>query len=138
MDFLVLNDDVKFIISKHLQSVLKIHTMLSKYHDLQKILFGEIVYDDDFFTILKLQDFKNAKMYKICANLNNTRDVIYIGSMCDTLSKCMSTFRIKSKSRIKWSHDKFYMMIRSSYINCKIELIENCPCNNAEELKNKK
>ena len=30
------------------------------------------------------------------------------------------------------------MMIRSSYINCEIELIENCPCNNAEELKNKK
>ena len=29
------------------------------------------------------------------------------------------------------------MMIRRSYINCKIELIENCPCNNAEELKNK-
>jgi len=25
------------------------------------------------------------------------------------------------------------MMIRSSYINCKIELIKNCPCNNAEE-----
>ena len=49
MDFLVLNDDVKFIISKHLQSDFKIHTMLSKYHDLQKILFGEIVYDDDFF-----------------------------------------------------------------------------------------
>ena len=33
---------------------------------------------------------------------------------------------------------KFYMMIRSSYINCKIELIENYACNNAEELKNKK
>ena len=31
------------------------------------------------------------------------------------------------------------MMIRSSYINCKIELIEKiCPCNNAEEFKNKK
>ena len=29
------------------------------------------------------------------------------------------------------------MMIRSSYINCEIELIENCPCNNAEELRNK-
>jgi hypothetical protein len=30
------------------------------------------------------------------------------------------------------------MMIRSSYCNCKIELIENFPCNNAEEFKNKK
>ena len=42
MDFLALNDDVQFIISKHLQSDFKIRTMLSKYHDLQKILFGEI------------------------------------------------------------------------------------------------
>ena len=50
----------------------------------------------------------------------------------------MSKFRIKSKSRVNWSDDKFNMMIRNSYINCKIEFIENYPCNNAEELKNKK
>ena len=80
-------------------------------------------------------DFKNAKIYKIYKDIN---DVKYIGSTCDTLSKCMSKFRIKLKSLVNWSYDKFYMMIRSSYINCKIELIENCPCNNAEELKNKK
>jgi hypothetical protein len=29
-------------------------------------------------------------------------------------------------------------MVRHGYIDCKIELIENSPCNNAEELKNKK
>ena len=49
----------------------------------------------------------------------------------------MSNFRSKSKSRVNWSYDKFYMMVRSSYINCKIELIENFPCNNADELENK-
>ena len=45
---------------------------LSKHHDLQKTLFGEIVFDDNFRKILKLQndvkendDFKNAKIYKI-------------------------------------------------------------------------
>ncbi len=43
MNFLDLNDDVKFIISKQLQSHCKIRTMFSKYHDLQKIVFGEIV-----------------------------------------------------------------------------------------------
>ena len=87
--------------------------MLSKYHHLQKILFGQIVFDDDFCKNLKLQnlvkendDFKNVKIYKIYEDLNNTRDVIYIGSMCDTLSKCMSKFRIKSKSRVSWSYDK--------------------------------
>ena len=30
------------------------------------------------------------------------------------------------------------MMIRGSYCNCKIELIEDFPCNNVEELKNRK
>ena len=50
----------------------------------------------------------------------------------------MSKFRIKPKSRVNWSYDKFYMMIRSSYIDCKIELIENFPCNYADELKFKK
>jgi hypothetical protein len=81
------------------------------------------------------EDFKNAKIYKIYKDIN---DVIYIGSTCDTLSKCMSKFRIKSKSRANLSYDKFYMMIRSSYINGKIELIENFPCNNADELICKK
>ena len=46
----------------------------------------------------------------------------------------MSKFRIKSKSRENRFYDKFYTMICSSYINCKIELIENFPCNNADEL----
>ncbi len=50
----------------------------------------------------------------------------------------MSNFRIKSKSRVNRSYDKFCMMIRSSYINCKIELIEDFPCNNEQELKNRK
>jgi len=95
-----------------------------------------------FVTILKSQndvkendDLKNAKIYKIYKDIN---DVVYIGSTCKTLNKCMSKFRIKSKSRVNWSYDKFDMMIRSSYINCKIELIENCPCNNAYELLNEK
>ena len=50
----------------------------------------------------------------------------------------MSKFRKKSKSRVNWSCENIYMMIRSSYINCKIELIENFPCNNADELICKK
>ena len=50
----------------------------------------------------------------------------------------MSNFRSKSKSRINHAHDKYYMIIHQSYINCKIELIEDFPCNNEEELKNRK
>ncbi len=37
MNFVALNDDVKFIISKHLASDLKIRQVLSKNHDLQYI-----------------------------------------------------------------------------------------------------
>jgi hypothetical protein len=99
MDFLALNDDVKFIISKHLASDLKIRTLLSKNHDLQKILFGEIVFDDDFCKFLKLQydatendDFKNAKIFKIYEDLSNTRDVVYFGSTCDTLYVLMYVY----------------------------------------------
>jgi len=143
MNFLALHDDVKFIISAHLASDLKIRALLSKNHDLQKILFGDIMYNDDLCKYLNLQydaqendDFKNAKVFKIYEDLSNTRDLVYIGSTCYTLNKCMSNFTIKSKSRVNWSYDNFYMMIRRSYINCKIELIENFPCNNTQELKN--
>ena len=103
------------------------------------------MYDDDFCKYFKLMydakendDFKNAKIFKIYEDLSNTRDVVYIGSICDTLSKCMSKFRIKLKSWVNWAYDKFYMKIHRSYINCKIELIEDFPCNNAEEFQNKK
>ena len=50
----------------------------------------------------------------------------------------MSNFNIKSNSKVNYLRDKFYMMIHSSYINCKIELIENFPCDNNEELQKRK
>jgi hypothetical protein len=145
MNFLALNDDVKFIISKHLASDLKIRAMLSKNHDLRQILCVDVVYNDDLNHYINLQynakendDFKNAKIFQIYEDLSNTKDIVYIGSTCDTLKKCMTNFRIKSKSRVNWANDKLYMMMHQSYINCKIELIEHFPCNNEEELKNKK
>ena len=145
MNFLALNDDVKFIIASHLASDLKIRTLLSKNHDIQKQLFNDVVYNDDLNNYINLMynakendNFKNAKIFKIYQDLTNTRDVVYIGSTCDTLNKCMTNFRSKSKSRVNWARDEFYMMIHCSYINCKIELIENFPCNNEEELKNRK
>jgi hypothetical protein len=84
MNFLALNDDVKFIISNHLASDLKIRALLSKNHDLQKNLFGDIMYVDDLCKYLNLQydakendDFKNAKIFKIYEDLTNTRDLVY-------------------------------------------------------------
>ena len=87
MNFLALNDDVKFIISNHLASDLKIRALLSKNHDIQRILFEDIMYIDDLYKCLNLQynakendDFKNAKIFKIYEDLQNTRDVVYIGT----------------------------------------------------------
>ena len=55
-----------------------ISTMFSsKHQDLQKILFGEMIFYDDFRKILKRQndvkendDCKNAKICKICKDIN--------------------------------------------------------------------
>ena len=98
------------------------------------MLFGDVVYNNDLNHYINLQynakdndDFKSAKKFKIYQDLSYTRDVVYIGSTCDTLSKWMSNFRSKSKSRVNWSHDKIFMMIHQSYINGKIELIEDFP-----------
>ena len=59
MNFLALHDDVKFIIATHSASDLKIRSMLSKNHDLQQILFGDVVYNDDLNQYINLQ--YNAK-----------------------------------------------------------------------------
>jgi len=55
------------------------------------------VYNDDLCTYLNLQyiakendDFKNAKIFKIYEDLFYTRDVVYNGSTCDALRKCMT------------------------------------------------
>jgi hypothetical protein len=49
MIFLDLNDNVKIIIAKHCTSDYFISMMfMSKYQDLQKILFGEILFDNYF------------------------------------------------------------------------------------------
>jgi hypothetical protein len=65
MSFFDLNNDIKSIISKHLSDDYKISAkfkhlfhdynistqFMSKQYDLQKSLFGEIVFDDDFHKI---------------------------------------------------------------------------------------
>jgi hypothetical protein len=77
------NNDVKSIITKHLSSDYKTSTMfMSKHYHLQKIFFGEIVFEDDFHKIKKLHDdihddddFNNGKIYKISHIVN---DFFYI------------------------------------------------------------
>jgi hypothetical protein len=58
MTFFDLNDDGKSIIAKHLTNDYIISTIfMSNHYDLQKIVvFGEIVFDNDFHTIKKIRD----------------------------------------------------------------------------------
>ena len=57
INFFDLSDDAKSIITKNCTSDYFISTMfMSKHQDAQKILFGEIVFDNDFRKIRKIQD----------------------------------------------------------------------------------
>ena len=100
---------------------------ISKHQDLQKILFGEIVFDNDFHKIKKIHDdvkddddFNNGKIYKMYKDINN---VLYIGTTCNTLKKCLSKFKKESKIKRSWLNGKFYNMIHLDDVN--IELINN-------------
>ncbi len=55
---IALNDDVNFIISKHLASDLDIRRLFAKNHDLQKILFGNIALD---YYLIDIFNFKFDK-----------------------------------------------------------------------------
>ena len=49
MSLFDLNNDVRYFFSRHLSNDYKSSTIsMSKHYDLQKSLFGEIVFDDDF------------------------------------------------------------------------------------------
>ena len=84
MNLFDLNDDVKIIITKHCTSDYFISTMfMSKHQDLQKTLFGEIVFDNDFHKIRKIQDdvkendyFNDAKIYKIYKDINDVSIIV--------------------------------------------------------------
>ena len=80
--FFYLGDGVKIIIAKHHASDYFIST-ISKHRQIQKVLFGKIVLDNDFRKLKKTQndvnsndDFHNGKIYKIFEDIN---DVIYSG-----------------------------------------------------------
>ena len=84
MNLFDLNDDVKIIITKHCISDYFISTIfMSKHQDLQKKLFGEIVFHNDFHKIRKIQDdvkendyFNDAKIYKIYKDINDVSIIV--------------------------------------------------------------
>ena len=102
--------------------------VVSKHYDLQKSLFGEIVFDNDFHKIKTPPgrmnddgDFNNTKIYKIYNVLN---DILYIGVTCDALKTCL--FKNNKESKLKRSINyKFYNMFNNGLNFVKIELITN-------------
>lgn len=74
----------------------------------------------------KYTDYNDAKIYKITSSQTNE---IYIGSTCQTLNKRFSKHFSENDSTSKKI---------TQYEDCKIELIENFPCKNDNELKKEK
>lgn len=71
-------------------------------------------------------DYSKAKIY--CIRSPNT-DLIYIGATCQQLSQRMSTHRATTNK----TNSKVILEFGDAYI----ELLENYPCNNKEELSKK-
>ena len=40
-----------------------------------------------------------GKIYKICKDVN---DILYIGTTCKTLKKCLSKFKKESEKKLNW------------------------------------
>ena len=76
-------------------------------------------------------DYKNGKVYKI---LNTITDDVYVGSTCQSLSKRMANHRGSINSNSKGHRQLYEKMKKLGVGNFYIELIEECPCDNIEQL----
>ena len=78
--------------------------------------------------------YQNGKIYKI---VDNGYNKTYYGSTVETLSNRMSKHRAMYKYNQKQKHNYTVFSIFDEYgvENCKIELVELCPCNSKDELE---
>ena len=79
-------------------------------------------------------DYKNAKIYCIRNYIN---DDIYIGSSCQPLSKRMADHRIAMNSKRDFNMSLYVKMREHGANNFYIELLEEYPCKNKEQLRAK-
>ena len=79
--------------------------------------------------------FRNGKIYQI---VDVGYNKYYIGSTCESLSRRMAKHRDKYKQYLNNNKDNDrrinYIFDEYGVENCKIELIENYPCENRDEL----
>ena len=76
---------------------------------------------------------KNAKIYKI-PDIGYNK--CHIGSTCENISQRMARHRQNHKKAEEWNTKTTCRLLFDEYgmDNCKIELIENDPCENREQL----
>ena len=79
--------------------------------------------------------YEKGKIYKV---VDIGYNKMYIGSTIESLSKRMERHRSKYKDYLRGDGDNtrvYWLFDEFGVENCKIELIENYPCNSKEELE---
>ena len=80
----------------------------------------------------KPRDYRNGKIYCI---RNSIDDQIYIGSTCQSLSKRMAYHRQDAKKQDRQNTLIYPLMLNYGIENFYIELLEECPCENSNQLE---
>ncbi len=78
------------------------------------------------------RDYSKGKIYKISNDFDNN---IYVGSTCDILSKRFSNHRVKIKRCP--DYPLYKLMIEFGIDRFRIDVIEECPCQDIYELRQK-
>ena len=83
--------------------------------------------------LMESSKYKNARIYKITDIAYNK---CYIGSTCESLSQRMARHRHNYKKAEEWNNQTNCHLLFDEYgmENCKIELLEDYPCENKEQL----
>jgi hypothetical protein len=76
-----------------------------------------------------MPNYQNGKIYTIRCRTDNT--LIYVGSTTLTLSRRMAEHRWASVSN---NNKKLYNLVNGEWDNWYIELYEECPCENKQQL----
>ena len=79
-------------------------------------------------------DYSKGKIYKITNDYNND---IYVGSTCDTLAKRYSNHKKDSKKERCQNMNIYKLMNEIGFDRFRIELIENYPCEDRYQLRQK-
>ena len=78
-----------------------------------------------------MPDYQKAKIYKI---VDANEEMLYVGSTVNTLARRLAQHKGCYKKEKKYFTTSHIIFDKYGMENCKILLLENCPCNSKEEL----